>query len=381
VQLQAEGLVTPSATADLTDWLFHKSVALHIPLSVHIDLTMRCNERCIHCYRVIEQRPELTTGELKALLHDVARAGTLYLTFSGGEIFLRKDLFELIEHAQRLHFDVRLKSNALLITPDKAARLRALGIRHVDISIYSPDPAIHDWVTKVPGSLARSLAGAALLRDAGITVKLNCPLMKQNVGQYKELRALAERLGVLSGFDPMITAKNDGDTSPRQLRVSPEDLRRVLQDPKMNPHLGRPVPREIPPVRPDLDEVPCGASHNACYISAYGDVMPCVAMPIACGNVREEPFEEIWHRSPEMLRVRSIRIRDLHTCSTCAASPFCTRCPGQALVENGDLYGPATANCEHALVGAQAVGSPVIPASMLKGPGAITPAVRDTAVE
>ena len=208
----------------------------------------------------------------------------------------------------------------------------------------------------------------SLLKDAGITVKLNCPLMRQNVGQYKEVRALAERLGALSGFDPMITAKNDGDASPVLLRISRKDLRQVLQDPALNPGLGKTDVREIPPVRPDLDEIPCGASHNACYISAYGDVQPCVAMPIACGNVREEPFEDIWRRSPEMLRVRSIRIRDLHTCSTCAASRFCTRCPGQALVENGDLYGPSTASCEHALVGAQLAGSSAVPASMLRRP-------------
>jgi len=94
--------------------------------------------------------------------------------------------------------------------------------------------------------------------------------------------------------------------------------------------------------------------------------MPCVAMPIACGNVRDAPFAEIWHRSPEMLRVRSIRIRDLHTCSSCAASRFCTRCPGQALVETGDLYGPSPANCEHALAAAQVAGSSVVPASMLR---------------
>jgi radical SAM protein with 4Fe4S-binding SPASM domain len=299
----------------------------------------------------------------------VARAGTLYLTFSGGEVFLRKDLFELLERARRLHFDVRLKSNALLITQEKAARLRSLGVRQVDISIYGADPAVHDWVTKVPGSLERSLEGAAFLRDAGVTVKLNCPLMRQNVAQYKEIRALAERLGVLCGFDPMITAKNDGDTSPVRLRITRKDLIQVLQDPALNPDLGRREACEAPSVRPDLDDIACGASHNACYVSAYGDVMPCVAMPIACGNVRDEPFEAIWHRSPEMLRVRSIRIRDLHTCSTCSASRFCTRCPGQALVENGDLYGPSPANCEHALAAAQVAGSPAIPASMLRVAG------------
>jgi radical SAM protein with 4Fe4S-binding SPASM domain len=327
---------------------------------------MRCNERCIHCYRVIEDRAELTTDELVALLDDLARAGTLYLTFSGGEIFLRKDLMQLIEHARRRHFDVRLKSNALLMTAEVAARLAALGVRQVDISIYSAEPAIHDWVTKVPGSLERSLEGAALLRDVGIKVRLNCPLMKQNVGQYKAIRALAERLGVLCGFDPMITAKNDGDASPVSLRITRKDLAEVLQDPEVNPQCGTVPAAMADGVRSDLDDLPCGASHNACYVSAYGDVMPCVAMPIACGNVRDEPFADIWHRSPAMRRVRAIRIRDLHTCSSCAASPFCTRCPGQALVETGDLYGPSPANCEHALVGAQVAGSPVIPASMLR---------------
>jgi radical SAM protein with 4Fe4S-binding SPASM domain len=352
---------------DLTSWLFEKTTALRVPLSVHIDLTMRCNERCIHCYRVIERRPELTTAELRELLDDLAQAGTLYLTFSGGEVFLRRDLFELIAYARRLHFDVRLKSNALLITQAKAEQLRALGVRQVDISIYSADPAVHDWVTKVPGSLQRSLEGAAWLRDAGITVKLNCPLMKQTVGRYKEVLALAERLGLPCGFDPMISAKTDGDASPVAVRITSKQLSQVLQDPVLNPDHGRPGPPEPGPgwVRPDLDDIACGAGHNACYISAYGDVMPCVAMPIACGNVREEPFAEIWQRSPEMTRVRSIRIRDLHTCSSCAASPFCTRCPGQALVEGGDLYGPSPGNCEHALVGARLAGSTALPASML----------------
>jgi radical SAM protein with 4Fe4S-binding SPASM domain len=364
---------------ELTEWLFEKSVALGIPLSVHIDLTMRCNERCLHCYRVIEQRPELTTEELKALLDDVARTGTLYLTFSGGEVFLRKDLFELVEHARRLHFDVRLKSNALLITPEKAARLHALGVRQVDVSIYSADAAVHDWVTKVPGSLERTLQGVAMLRDAGVTVKLNCPLMKQNVGTYKDIRALAERLGVLCGFDPMITAKNDGDRSPVALRITRRELQTVLQDPALNPDCGVPAasPAASDAPRADLDEIPCGASHNACYISAYGDVMPCVAMPIGCGNVRDSPFAEIWHRSPEMLRVRAIRMRDLHTCSSCAASAFCSRCPGQALVETGDLYGPSPANCEHALARAEAAGSTVVPASMLRRPGSATRSTVD----
>jgi radical SAM protein with 4Fe4S-binding SPASM domain len=349
------------AIAMLSDCVVDRSMARGIPLSVHVDLTMRCNELCVHCYRVIEDRRELTTAEVKTLLADLARAGTLYLTFSGGEIFLRPDLFELIAEAKRLRFDLRLKSNALLITVERAQRLRELGVRQVDVSIYSVDGAVHDAVTKIPGSLTRSLAGIDRLRAAGVGVKINCPLMRTNVGGYREVRALAERLGVPCGIDPMITARNDGDLSTVSLRIGGADLRRVLRDPSLNPE---PLPTEVPEVRPDLDEVACGAGHNACYVSAYGDVMPCVALPLACGNIRETPFAEIWTDSARMREVRAIRIRNLHTCAGCQAAAFCTRCPGQALVEDGDLYGPSSAACEQALAGAELAGVTVVPASL-----------------
>jgi radical SAM protein with 4Fe4S-binding SPASM domain len=345
----------------LSERLLERTMAGAVPLSVHVDLTMRCNEQCVHCYRVVEDRRELTTAEVKVLLADLARAGTLYLTFSGGEVFLRADLFELIAEAKRLRFDLRLKSNALLVTDERTRRLRELGVRQVDVSIYSVDPAVHDAVTRIPGSLARSLAGIERLRAAGIGVKINCPLMRATVGGYRAVRALAERLGVACGIDPMITARNDGDPGTVRLRIGRADVRRVLSDPALNPDPPSPA---LPAVRPDLDEVACGAGHNACYVSAYGDVMPCVAMPLTCGNIRETPFADIWAGSRRMREVRAIRVRDLHTCAGCEAATFCTRCPGQALVEDGDLYGPSRAACEHALAGAELAGVAVAPASL-----------------
>lgn len=345
----------------LSEQIVDRSIAAAIPLSVHVDLTMRCNERCAHCYRVVETRPELATDEVKTLLAQLARAGTLYLTFSGGEIFLRRDLFELIAEAKRLRFDLRLKTNALLVTEERARQLRELGVRQVDVSIYSADPDVHDAVTQIPGSLTRSLAAIERLIAVGVRVKINCPLMQSNVGGYRGVRALADRLGVPCGFDPMISARNDGDTGPVLLRIGRADLKRVLGDRTLQPE---PLPATSPEVREDLDEPVCGAGHSACYVSAYGDVTPCVALPVVCGNIRETPFAEIWADSRDMRRVRSIRVRDLHTCSGCTASAYCSRCPGQALLEDGDLYGPSSAACEHALAGAELAGSAAVPASM-----------------
>ena len=348
----------------LADAVVERTMARAIPLSVHVDLTMACNERCVHCYRVIEDRRELSTSELKALLADLAKAGALYLTFSGGEIFLRPDLFELIAEAKRLRFDLRLKTNALLLTAARARRLRELGVRQVDVSIYSAEPAVHDAVTQVPGSLERSLTAIGHLRAAGVQVKIACPLMRSTVGGYRAVRALAERLGVACGIDPMITAKNDGDRTTVPLRIGRTELAQVLREGAAL----EPLPSCAPAARDDLDEVACGAGHNAAYVSAYGDVTPCVAMPLVCGNVRETPFAEIWRDSRRMRQVRAIRVRDLHTCAGCAASVFCTRCPGQALVEDGDLYGPSTAACEHSVAAAEVAGVTVVPASRLRLP-------------
>ena len=105
-----------------------KALARNIPLSVQLDLTYRCNERCVHCYLDHDDHGEMTTAEIKHLLEEMADAGVFILTLSGGEIFLRKDFFELLEYARReLTFCVKLKTNAIMIREREAARLRELG--------------------------------------------------------------------------------------------------------------------------------------------------------------------------------------------------------------------------------------------------------------
>jgi AdoMet-dependent heme synthase len=94
-----------------------------------------------------------------------------------------------------------------------------------------------------------------------------------------------------------------------------------------------------------LDGLACSAGHTYCYISPYGDVYPCVQFPLPCGNVRSQTFLEIWQQSKSMNEVRSIRLRDLPTCSACVHVEGCTRCPGLAFME-GSMRGPSSLDCE-----------------------------------
>src|SRR5260221_11531049 len=100
----------------------NRALELGVPLSVQLDLTYRCNEKCIHCYLDHEDHGEMTTAEIKGLLDQLADAGVFFLILSGGEIFLRKDLFEIVEHARKRLYSVKLKTNAVMFRKAKAER-------------------------------------------------------------------------------------------------------------------------------------------------------------------------------------------------------------------------------------------------------------------
>ena len=323
-----------------------KALQLGIPISVQLDLTYRCNERCVHCYLDHDDHGEMTTAEILHLLDEMAAAGVFFLTISGGEILMRKDFFEILEHAHARTFCTKLKTNGIMIHDAEAARIRALGVESVQISIYSHRPEIHDAITKVPGSLQRSIDAIRLLRNHGIRVDMANVLMIHNARDYPGVKALAAELGAQFLIDPTVTPMMDGDRSILSLNVDEAALRQVFHDEGIAGNVAElcAVPHGQPG-EDDLDSLPCSAGHTACYVSPYGDVYPCVQFPLPSGNVRRTKFIDIWRDSPQLNEVRSIRLRDMPSCSQCLHGGTCTRCPGLAYLE-GNMRGPSSQDCE-----------------------------------
>jgi len=322
-----------------------KALALGVPISVQLDLTYRCNERCVHCYLDHDDHGEMTTAEIKHLLDEMAEAGVFMLTLSGGEIFLRKDFFEILEHARRLTFCIKLKTNAIMIGKHEAARIRDLGVESIQISIYSHRPEVHDAITLVPGSLKRSLDAIRFLKSQGLKVIIANVLMVQNMEDYEGVRALADELGVASVLDPTVTPMMDGDRSTLNLGVDNTALQSLFRNESLVGDVEEFCALPPRPGEDELQSLPCSAGHTACYVSPYGDFYPCVQFPLTCGNVRQQPFLDIWQNSEQLKEVRSIRVKDLTGCSQCTHVTNCTRCPGLAYME-GDMRGPSTQDCE-----------------------------------
>src|SRR5581483_7657963 len=322
-----------------------RALDLGVPLGVHLDITYRCNERCVHCYLDHDDHGEMTTREIKNVLDQLAEAGTFFLTLSGGEVLMRMDFFEILEYARKLQFNVRLKTNGVMIGAKEARRIRDLGVEQIQVSVYSHRPSVHDAITKLPGSLKRSIKAIRFLQQQGLKVTIANVLMSVNSGDHAGVQALARELGVEYALDPTITHKMDGDTSVLDLRISGSELNAVFH----NRDLVGNVEEFCAPPPPAGDDVmeglPCSAGHTAAYITPYGDVFPCVQFPLPSGNVRSRKFIDIWQNSPELHRVRSIRAKDLPVCSSCSHVGTCTRCPGLAYME-GSMLGPSSADCE-----------------------------------
>jgi AdoMet-dependent heme synthase len=322
-----------------------RALDLGVPMSVHFDITYRCNERCVHCYLDHDDHGEMTTAEIKRVLDELADAGTFFLTFSGGEVLMRRDFFELLEYARSLRFAVRIKTNAVMIGEAEARRMLELGVDQVQVSIYSHRAEVHDGITKLPGSLRRSVAAIRFLTQQGLRVTIANVLMTANMHDHGGVQALARDLGVQYTLDPTITPRMDGDTSILNLRIPGSELSGVFHNESL---VGNVEEFCAPPPAPDEDVMhgyPCSAGHTLAYISPYGDVFPCVQFPLPSGNVRQQKFLDIWSHSSELNEVRSIRAKDLTVCSSCSHVGTCTRCPGLAYME-GNMRGPSAADCE-----------------------------------
>ncbi len=312
----------------------------HIPISVLYEVTHRCNLGCEHCYLTEgpagRPRPtgeELSLEEISRILGELAEAGTLFVTLSGGEVFMRRDFLQIVAHARSRGLSVTVFTTGTLLTPETATALADLHVLSVEVSIYSARPEVHDRVTRIPGSHARSLRALRLLRERGVAILIKSPLMKLNSGEYHGIVALAEELGAGYGIDPLLVPRRDGDMAPVKLGLDREQMRAYFSDPVLAREFFHPVA-----CLPQPGEEICATGRRTCLISPYGDLFPCSVHPVPAGNLREKSFQEIWNGSSLLKDLRTRTVDDLRGGARKDIAGL--RCSALALIEDGDFLGP-----------------------------------------
>ncbi len=334
------GCAPVDGPADAYEALLGRLKREAVPYSVLWELTHTCNFRCVMCYNEPLAEPELTTAECFDILEQLAGAGTLRLTLTGGEILARRDFFDIATLARRLGFALDLKTNGSLITPEVADRIAALAPVQVDISLLGATPETFDAVAGVPHSLARVLRGVGLLQERGVRVKLNTLLLALNVAERAAMVDLALQLGVYCEQVFKVSPTDSGRSKGEEHQLSLAEMTDVLVADN-TPF----IPRALEP-----GSRTCSVGLSSALISPYGVVFPCVELRIPAGRLREQRFADIWAEAPIFRQLRAQHTRqNLPECRVCPIARYCEgRCSGLAWKEHGDLYGGHTLACRHA---------------------------------
>lgn len=318
---------------------------------LQFELTSRCNERCIHCYIPNSKKnagADMPLEKVYSIIDEYYEMGGLAVTLSGGEVFLHKNIMEIIDYCRQKDMMITILSNLLNLKDWQIPLLKDSNISLLQTSLYSMDADIHDTITTVKGSHAKTKMAIEKLVAADIPIQISCPVMKANRKGYGEVLVYAQKLKCRAMSDFIMIAQADLNTNNLSNRISLEETEELIRDiikydvDYRQSILSKPSYTSTDKNRYDESSryAMCGVGLNTCCITENGDVYPCAGwQDMVVGNVYRQSLKEIWEHSNELNRLRSITKGDFPKCLHCEARDYCSPCLVRNYNENkGDMF-------------------------------------------
>lgn len=320
------------------------------PIGGMIDFNDRCNLACVHCYinqsaaNPDAKNQELSTAQIKAIFRQIADAGCLYLTITGGEPLVRKDFSELYLDARQQGFLVTLFTNGTMLTPHITDVLASAPPQMVEITLYGATQATYEAVTRVPGSFQRCMKGIQLLQSRGIKLGLKTILLTLNKHELPAMRAMADELGVLFRYDGTIWPRLDGDQRTYQHRLSVDEMLALdREDAERYAEWQTQYNQYKDQHIRDKYVFNCGAGLHTFHITSSGVLCACIMLRNTGYDLKEMDFKQAWDKLGELRLME----RQAHTgCETCSVGVLCSQCPGWSQIAHADFETPDDYLCQ-----------------------------------
>lgn len=340
----------------------NSKVLPHTLRMVAWEVTQRCNLACMHCRASSESGPfegEFSTHQCLRLIDDIAAFSRPVIILTGGEPYLRDDIFEIASYGAQRGLQMALATNGTLVTDEIAERTKKSGIKRVSISIDGSNAEKHDTFRGVAGAFDGARAGIEAFRKAGVEFQINTTITRRNLNEIKEIFDLSVKLGAEAHHifllvptgraremtDQEISAGDYEKTlhwfyeqsltsriqlkatcAPQYYRIFHQQKRGQEKKPaNSNGHLHT-MTRG------------CLGGISFCFISATGQIQPCGFLEIDCGRLKEEGFEEIWNKSPVFKDLRNLN-KYKGKCGRCEFIKVCGGCRARAYEAGGDYLG------------------------------------------
>jgi len=326
-----------------------KMAGKRIPLSGSIELTYRCNNRCVQCYcnqpagDLQEKSRELTTREILGIIDTIADAGCLWLLLTGGEIMLREDFREIYLYAKEKGLLVTLFTNGTLIHEGLADFLAEWRPFSVEITLYGATAATYDKITRRKGAYIQCMNGIELLAERKLPLQLKTCLITMNAHELPEMKALATSIGFFLRVDPLINCRLDQGRTPADFRLSPEEIVKAdLLDGEEKKEWVR-LSLQSPPKNQSGLIYTCRGGESSFNVDPYGNLSPCMVVKNKAANLKEKDFHTIWEDMGKM--VETATYPPGSPCKSCNLINLCGRCPGWSLLEHGNEENPVDYLC------------------------------------
>ena len=342
---------TDKAISQNTQDFFREEVQGH-PLikNLQFELSSRCNERCIHCYIPNSKKNvgiDMPLNKFKEIIDEYSSMGGISVALSGGEVFLHKNMIEILRYCRKKDLKITILTNLTILTDEHIKVLKEVDVSFIQTSLYSMKSEIHDSITTVKGSFYKTKNSIERLVANDIPVQISCPTMKANYRDYKDVLLYAQSLKIKAQTDFIIMARADLDKENLANRLTLEETEYLLRDimkydPKyrdMSLYL-RPRSDEILLNYDNFVNEPlCGVGYDNCCITANGDVYPCAGWQnYVLGNLYRQSLRDIWENSEKIKYLRKITQASFPQCLKCEAFQYCSRCLVRNYNEsNGDM--------------------------------------------
>jgi len=307
---------------------------------------------------------ELTYDEHCRIFDEITEAGCLWLLFTGGEIFARKDFLDIYTYAKKKGLLITLFTNGILITPEVADYLSEWRPFSVEISLYGRTKETYEQVTGVKGSYEKCMRGIRLLIEWKLPLKLKTMVITINKNEiWDTKRFVEEELGLEFRFDGMINPCIDCSQDPMAVRLSPQEVVELdMKDPKRMAEWKRFCERFNGPVHlcGHVDELyHCGGGVDSFAVDPYGRLNMCVLSNGDAYNLRRGSFREGWENY--IFNLRRKKVTRQTKCMDCEIKGMCGMCPANGTLENKDPEDPVDFLCQVAHLRAKALGLPIKP--------------------
>ncbi len=300
---------------------------LAAPICLTWELTYACNLACTHCLSSSGRRDplELSTSEAKALIDEIAAMQIFYINIGGGEPMIRRDFFEIVEHAVHQKVGVKFSTNGTRIDASAARHLAAIDYLDIQISIDGADAETSDRI-RGAGSYAQARRAMDHLKDANFgEFKISVVMTRDNIGQLDEFQALADHYGAQLRLT-RLRPSGRGVEVWEPLHPTREQNRQLyewlLEHPQV---LTGDSFFHLSALGDPLDGLNlCGAGRVVCLIDPIGEVYACpfvIHDEFKAGNVRESGFAHVWRESPLFRSLREPG--NPGACASCGSYDAC----------------------------------------------------------